>query len=73
MRLQHMTSMEIYTTTNIVTATNPMHAVPRHHRWEGSACIGSVVVTIFVEKNMTSMTAPQNTYRWDFLYSLTRD
>ena len=68
-----MTSMEIYTTTNIATATNPMHEVPCHHGREVSACIGSVVVTIFVDKNMTSKTAPQNTYGWDFLYSLTRD
>ena len=68
-----MTSMEIYMTTNIATATNPMHAVPRHHGREVSVCIGSVVVAIFVDENMTSMTAPQNTYRWDFLYSLTRD
>ena len=52
-------SMEIYTTTNIATATNPLHAVPRHHGQEVSACIGSVAVTIFLDKNMTSMTAPQ--------------
>ena len=66
-------SMEIYKTTNIATATNPLHAVPCHHGWEVSACIGSVAVIIFVDKNMTSMTAPQNTYRWDFLCSLTKD
>ena len=66
-------SVGIYTTTNIATATNPLHAVPRHHGWEVSACIGSVAVAIFVGKNITSMTAPQNTYRWDFLYSLTKD
>ena len=64
-------SMEIYMTTNIATATNPLHAVSRG--WEVSACIGSVAVTIFLDKNMTSMTAPQDTYGWDFLYSLTKD
>ena len=71
--MDNMISMEIYMTTNIVTATNPLHAVPHHHGWEVSACIGSVAVAIFVDKNMTSMTAPQNTYEWDFLYSLTQD
>ena len=59
-------SMEIYMTTNIVTATNPLHAVPCHHGQEVSVCIGSVAVAIFLDKNMTSMTAPQNTYGWDF-------
>ena len=66
-------SMEIYTTTNIAAATNPLHAVPHHHGWEVSACIGLVAVAIFVDENIISMTAPQNTYRWDFLYSLTKD
>ena len=70
--IDNMISMKIYMTTNIVTATNPLHAVPHHHGWEVSACIGSVAVTIFLDKNMTSMTAPQNTYGWDFLYSLTK-
>ena len=55
-------SMEIYMTTNIVTATNPLHAVPHHHGREVSACIGSVAVAISLDENMTSMTAPQNTY-----------
>ena len=36
-------------------------------------CIGLVVVAIVVDENMTSTTAPQNTYGWDFLYSITRD
>ena len=49
-----MTSMGIYTTTNIATATNPLHAVPHHHGQEVSACIGSVVVAIFVD-DMTSI------------------
>ena len=60
--IDNMISMEIYMTTNIATATNPLHAVPHHHGWEVSACIGSVAVIIFVDENMTSMTAPQNTY-----------
>ena len=62
--IHNTTSTVIYMTTNIATAniaTNPMHAVPHHHGWEVSACIGSVVVAIFVDGNMTSTTAPQNT------------
>ena len=42
-------SMEIYMTTNIATATNPLHAVPCHHGWEVSVCIGSVAVAISVD------------------------
>ena len=36
-------------TTNILTATNPMYAVPHHHGWETSAYIGLAEVTIFVD------------------------
>ena len=36
-------------TTNILTATNPMYAVPHHHGWEASAYIGLAAVTIFVD------------------------
>ena len=54
-------------TTNIVTATNPMHIVPNHHGREVSACIGSVAVTIFVDY-MTSIQYENNHYtftaRW---------
>ena len=70
--IDNIISMEIYTPTNIVTATNPLHAVPHHHGWEVSACIGSVAVIIFVDENMTSMTSPQNTYGWDFFFVLQR-
>ena len=36
-------------TTNISTATNPMHAVPCHHEWEVSAYIGLAAVAIFAD------------------------
>ena len=36
-------------TTNILTATNPMYAVPHHHGREASAYIGLAAVTIFVD------------------------
>ena len=39
----------MYTTANIPTATNPMHAVPHHHGWEVSAYIGSAAIAIFVD------------------------
>ena len=58
--INNMISMEIYMTTNIATATNPLHAVPRHHGWEVSACIGSIAVAIFLDKNMTSMTTSKH-------------
>ena len=54
--------MQIYTTTNIPTPTNPMHAIPHHHRWEISACIGSVVVDIFVG-DMTSTSKENYNYK----------
>ena len=36
-------------TTNILTATNPMYAVPHHHGQEASAYISLAAVTLFVD------------------------
>ena len=33
----------------MLTATNPMYAVPHHHGWEASAYIHLAAVTIFVD------------------------
>ena len=41
--------MEIQTTTNISTATNPMYAVPHHHGRETSVYISLAAVAIFVD------------------------
>ena len=42
-----------------------MHVVPRHHGWEVSACIGSVVVTISVD-DMTSV--HKENYHYKYFY-----
>ena len=67
--IDNTTSMEIYRTINIVTATNPMHAVP--HGWEVSACIGSVVVAIFVD-NMTSVHKENYHYKYFYCKTVTK-
>ena len=64
-------SMEIYMTTNIGTATNPMHAVPHHHGWEVSASIGLVAVTIFVD-NMTSVHKENHHYEYFYCKTVTK-
>ena len=40
--------MSYISATNIVTATKPVYAAPRHHGQEASAYTGLVVVAIFV-------------------------
>ena len=45
----------MYISANILTATNPMHAVPCHHGREVSAYIGSAAVAIFVDDIIISL------------------